>query len=115
MNNFFTQTMANLSFSAVAPQDGTDEHPFISDLFNDVITEVGHIQLIPAQNRLRLTCLRNDGEHQVYHIVKPRLEFLKFVFHNTNPQVKKAIRFYFQNSSDAQKQNTEAKEARNEG
>lgn len=109
MDNFFTNTMANISFKTVAPHDGTDEHPFISDLFNDLITEVGHIQFIPPQNCLRLTVARADGDLQMYYINEPKLEFLKFLFHNTNKQVKKAIRFYFQNSTDAQKQHRETK------
>jgi len=109
MDNFFTQTMADLVFKKVPTQKGTDEHPFLADLFNDKITEVGHIQLLPLQNKLCITATTIQDEQKIYYITEPRLEFLKFVFENTNGKVKRAMRFYFQNSPDAKRQHREAK------
>lgn len=111
--NYFADTFANLVFDKVPNKQGENEHPFISDLFNDKIAEVGHIQLIPNQNRLCITAGLNNEEQKIYYINEPRLEFLKFVFENSNRKVKKAIRFYFQNSPDARKQYkaNQAKEA----
>lgn len=111
MDNFFTHTWATVSYAKVKTHEGTDEHPFIADLFNDHITEVGHIQFIPDQDQLRVTCNRADGEQQKYYITAPRLEFLKFIFHNTNSAVKKAVRFYFKHSKNAQEQSAENQRA----
>lgn len=114
MDNFFSHTWAAVTFSKVKKHDGADEHPFIADLFNDHITEVGHIQFIPAHNQLRVTCNRSDGEQQVYYINSPRLEFLRFVFQNTNNSVKRAIRLYFKNSPSAQEQHAESQKQEQE-
>jgi len=104
MDNYFTHTLVDLTLAETSQHNGTDENPFIADLFNDKLTEVGHIHLIPHQNRIRITAAVSNEETKTYYIVEPRLEFLKFIFENTNRKVKKAIRFYFQNSPDARKQ-----------
>jgi hypothetical protein len=114
MDNFFTHTLADLTLGKTAELSGSDENPFIADLFNDKLTEVGHIHFVPAQNRIRITASVSNEEAKTYHIVEPRLEFLKFIFENTNNKVKKAVRFYFQNSPDAKKQYRESKEERRE-
>lgn len=112
MDNYFTHTLANLCFKAVADENGTDENAFISDLFNDEVAEVGHIQLVPTQNRLRINVSLTDGEVKNYNILEPRVEFLRFIFDNSNVKVKKAIRFYFQNSPNAQEQHEASKRQR---
>lgn len=104
MNNFFSDTLVDISFRTPAQKKTTDEHPFIADLYNDEIVDVGHIHLVPLQNRICLTAATANGEQKSYNIKEPRLEFLKFVFDNSNIRVKKAIRFYFQNSNNAQNQ-----------
>lgn len=111
-DNFFTHTFADLTFDKIPDKKGEDEHPFISDLFNDKIAEVGHIHLVPMQNRICITAGLNNEEQKVYHITTPKLEFLKFVFENANRKLKKAVRFYFQHSPDAKKQYKDNKEAK---
>jgi len=110
MDNFFTHTLADLSFDHVKEENGEDENPFIDDLFNDRLTDVGHIQLIPVQNRLRITASVGNEEHKTYDIITPRLEFLKFIFKHTNPKVKRALHFYYKNSPDARAQHRESKD-----
>jgi len=97
MNNYFTATLANIIFKPIPqPNKETDEKPFIDDLFHEKIAEVGHIRLAPGQNSVCITVNMSAGEVKAYHITEPRMEFLKFIFENTNRSVKKALRFYAQ-------------------
>lgn len=108
MDNYFTNTLANIITKQIKEiKTGEDEHSFIADLFNEELVEVGHIQFIPAQNRICITATVSREEDKTYHIKQPKLEFLKFVFENANHKVKKAVRYYFLNSPDAQEQNRE--------
>jgi hypothetical protein len=110
MNNYFTHTLADLTFKKISTHSGVDENHFVADLFNEKLSEIGHIHLIPAQNQVRITASMLNGEQKIYYITKPRIEFLKFIFENTNQKIKKSIRFYFQNSPDAQNQSRESKD-----
>ena len=104
MDNYFTYTYADITFKDISEREGQDENPFIADLFNEKLTEVGHIHLIPSQNRIEITATISNEETKIYSITEPRLEFLKFIFENSNDKVKRAVRSYFKNSPDAQKQ-----------
>lgn len=101
MNNCFTNTFTNITTKETSmPIKCTDENTFLDDLFSDKLTDVGYIQFIPKQNRICITATISKEEHQTYQILKPRLEFLKFMFKNSNEKVKKGVRHYFTNSDD---------------
>ena len=108
MDNYFTNTLVDITMQKTAQRtSGEDENPFIADLFNEKLVEIGHIQFIPMQNRIRITATISNEEAKIYNINQPRLEFLKFLFDNTGRKIKKAVRFYFLNSPNAQQQNAE--------
>lgn len=108
MNSYFSNTLVDTTLTKASySAQNSDEHQFIADLFNEKLVEVGHIQFIPKQNRICLNAMISREEEKTYHIFKPRLEFLKFLFEHTPNKAKKAVRFYFLNSPDAQHQRKE--------